>query len=538
MERGAPRRSPPQSPETSDGGAGEAVSDPLFSVSDKDIQEKIERLTTFLSGKGFSSLPDKGNKIRVQIQQLKEEQQRRRQHPVRVVDEGPGNCERVSLSKCAESSGSVERHLANQKVDNDSPSSFAKAFTEMFSQKEGVTTCGDDTRIAGKEKCKSIIKADLKLHGERKENEASKLSMQQQSTVSCRDVQFKSVVVISSEEKSRPAKDCNGASTHLEDNHSSVPAKRKREHDSNNSARSTSKKEVVLLDIDCQTPRERENSTEWEEPRVYYPSREHPETVELSPSALNCLEPERYLSSTVMNFYIMYLQRPGSSTGTARSNCYFFNTYFYNKLEEYASPKGNKKLSFLKLRRWWKGVNLFQKAYIFMPVYGDMHWSLVIICIPPKDDNAGPMVLHLDSLDYHRSISIFNNINKYLKEEWAFIDHNTPDKSEIPIPKRIWSNLPRRIENNIVKVPQQENEYDCGLFVLYFMERFIEKAPERLRKKDLSMFGMKWFKTVDASALRDRIRCLLIEVFDKANLENGTPESTSSEGDAPCQENS
>ena len=86
MKRGA-RRSPPQSPETSDGGAAEAVSDPLFSLSDKDIQDKIERLTTVLSGNGCSSLPDKGKKIRVQIQQLKEEQERRRQHPVRVVDE-------------------------------------------------------------------------------------------------------------------------------------------------------------------------------------------------------------------------------------------------------------------------------------------------------------------------------------------------------------------------------------------------------------------------------------------------------------------
>lgn len=37
------------------------------------------------------------------------------------------------------------------------------------------------------------------------------------------------------------------------------------------------------------------------------------------------------------------------------------------------------------------------------------------------------------------------------------------------------------------QVPQQKNEYDCGLFVLYFMERFIEGAPERLKSKDLAM---------------------------------------------------
>lgn len=37
------------------------------------------------------------------------------------------------------------------------------------------------------------------------------------------------------------------------------------------------------------------------------------------------------------------------------------------------------------------------------------------------------------------------------------------------------------------QVPQQKNEYDCGLFVLYFIKRFMEEAPERLKKKDLDM---------------------------------------------------
>lgn len=37
------------------------------------------------------------------------------------------------------------------------------------------------------------------------------------------------------------------------------------------------------------------------------------------------------------------------------------------------------------------------------------------------------------------------------------------------------------------QVPQQENDYDCGLFVLFYMQRFIDEAPKRLQKKDLSM---------------------------------------------------
>lgn len=53
----------------------------------------------------------------------------------------------------------------------------------------------------------------------------------------------------------------------------------------------------------------------------------------------------------------------------------------------------------------------------------------------------------------------------------------------------IRKNLPNFPEFPIIfhQVPQQKNEYDCGIFVLYFMERFIEEAPESLKSKDLAM---------------------------------------------------
>ncbi|KAF9623032.1 hypothetical protein IFM89_036013 [Coptis chinensis] len=83
------------------------------------------------------------------------------------------------------------------------------------------------------------------------------------------------------------------------------------------------------------------------------------------------------------------------------------------------------------------------------------------------------------------------------------------------------------------RVPQQKNDYDCGIFVLYFMERFIEEAPERLRKDDLDMFGRKWFKPEEASRLRGRIRELLKEEFDNPITvnNNGRESSPTSSGD-------
>ncbi|GER54831.1 sentrin/sumo-specific protease [Striga asiatica] len=178
--------------------------------------------------------------------------------------------------------------------------------------------------------------------------------------------------------------------------------------------------------------------------------------------------------------------------------------------------KANKEISFKKFRRWWKGVNIFEKAYIFLPIHEKHHWSLIIICIPNKEDESGPIILHLDSLGLHSSKSIIQDIKSFLVEEWKFLCQEEV-LPELPIPDNIWDNLPRRIDEKVIEVPQQRNEYDCGIFVLFFMERFLEDAPERLKKKDLDMFGKQWFKPEEASSLRRKIRNILKEEFLSAN---------------------
>ncbi|KAK4357551.1 hypothetical protein RND71_023161 [Anisodus tanguticus] len=85
--------------------------------------------------------------------------------------------------------------------------------------------------------------------------------------------------------------------------------------------------------------------------------------------------------------------------------------------------------------------------------------------------------------------------------------------ADLPIADKIWENLPRRIDENPIPVPQQKNDYDCGLFVLYFMERFIVEADERFKKKDLAMFGRNWFEPEEASSMRWKIRDILEEKF-------------------------
>ncbi|XP_068641649.1 ubiquitin-like-specific protease 1D isoform X3 [Aristolochia californica] len=175
---------------------------------------------------------------------------------------------------------------------------------------------------------------------------------------------------------------------------------------------------VVLLDEeDAQSahPVEVETSKKWlKDAKIYYPSRSDPEAVELCFSDMECLDPESFVSSPVMNYYIQYLQKSKSPSERPGEDYHFFNTYFYKKLEEAVSNKGcDKDTLYEKFRRWWKGVNIFDKAYIFLPIHADHHWSLVIISFPAKEEDLSPVVLHLDSLGFHPSSIIFENIGRY-----------------------------------------------------------------------------------------------------------------------------
>uniref|UniRef100_A0A453RGJ8 Ubiquitin-like protease family profile domain-containing protein n=2 Tax=Aegilops tauschii subsp. strangulata TaxID=200361 RepID=A0A453RGJ8_AEGTS len=309
----------------------------------------------------------------------------------------------------------------------------------------------------------------------------------------------------------------------------STPSRKRKGDDSVNFSmrlRPRKAQEVVLLDADAHHSESAEKpTTKRDAMKIYYPSSEHSNSIELSHDDIKCLEPESLLSSTIMNFYIMYLQGPMSSISTQRGKYHIFNTYFFKKLEALKS-KVDKPSYFLNLRRWWKGIDIFQKPYILFPVHADTHWSLVIICMPAKEDQSGPIILHLDSLKFHNSRLIFSVVERFLKQEWNYLKENG-SLAECPIRETVWKKLPHKIEKKPIAVPQQENEFDCGLFVLYYMQRFIEEAPERLHKKDLSMFGKTWFQPEEASALRKKMKTLLHQLFEEADPSNdSTSEQT------------
>ncbi|KAH7682726.1 Ulp1 peptidase protein [Dioscorea alata] len=503
-----------------DGGAeggGEAAA--LAELSDHQLSDKIQRISKMLSARFHYRLPDRGAKLLSSFKQMQAELDRRKlvNHQKKENEKS----EASSLTKTGEPSSSVKVSSSSDTTSSHLQSSFASSFLNKLEDKTDIS-CDKDLKSKRQDESKSSRASAAHLHQDvkpaKKVSGTAKPSSGQKST----DSSAGEDKVTSCSVGPKGINNSN-ISYHGGGNITSGLSKRRRASEIGVSSDLKLKKarHLVLLDDEDAQPTELvqgDSPDERMELKIYYPSRNDPEAVELSYSAIKCLEPESYLSSPIMNFYIQYLQGPSSPVAKLRSEYHFFNTYFYSKLVEALSFKGDRSASFLRLRRWWKGVNIFQKAYIFLPIHGEMHWSLVIICIPPKDEETGPTILHLDSLGLHSSNSVFDIVDSYLKEEWKYINENAAPPSDLPISERIWKNLPRRIEKRKITVPQQKNEYDCGLFVLYFMERFIADAPERLRRKDHNMFGRRWFKPEDASSLRKRIHCLLAKEFEKARL--------------------
>ncbi|KAK9935505.1 hypothetical protein M0R45_022607 [Rubus argutus] len=495
----------------------------LERTSNSALDEAIRRHAEHLKRMG-SILPDKGEKLRIRLKKLEDEKERRKLER--------SERDTSKWEKPSQTTRSVSIGVSNGFREEAPPppvkpqSSFAKRFSQKLDDnadcREGSAFEGDLSTLGCCSRQNKNNNGEFLQKGAQKGRSSSRHFSVHSPSNFYHDTD--KTFLSNGDRKGRASSTYSGR--HGGENLSSSFAKKEEPYQLRNRTR---KSQTILL-VDEEEPEFMDTTEQTEEipesmkeSRIYYPSRDDPHSVEIYYADTKCLDPQCYLTSAIMNFYIRYLQQQASPTDRAICAFHFFNTFFYNKLKDAVSEKKNNKDNlYVKLRRWWKGVDIFQKAYILIPINEDVHWSLVIICIPDKEEESGPIVLHLDSLGLHCSKSIFRNIKSFLKEEWCYLDQES-GISDLTV-SDCWKQLPDHIVEKKLVVPQQKNDYDCGLFVLFFMERFIEEAPERLKKKDLDMFGRKWFQPLEASRLRSKIRKLLREEFQNAYESNCSKE--------------
>lgn len=215
-------------------------------------------------------------------------------------------------------------------------------------------------------------------------------------------------------------------------------------------------------------------------------------------SDLNCLREGQYLNDNIMNFYLKYFQLNSSDISETilhKIHIYdpLFATYLLNSNIRKRKVNQNDKYQSVEYlddpyhstgKKWTKDVDIFSKEFLLIPLVKDSHWFLIIICyignIISDDLDGGqnhgllektPTIIFMDSFaSYYARDDICKNIATYLslelKEKRGLDIKSDQFKFKVINPK----------------VPQQNNYYDCGLFVLEYIERFI-KSPEVIYNK-------------------------------------------------------
>jgi Ulp1 family protease len=107
---------------------------------------------------------------------------------------------------------------------------------------------------------------------------------------------------------------------------------------------------------------------------------------------------------------------------------HFFSSHFYSALVK-DRPSG--------VKRWTekKGIDIFQKKFIFIPINKTLHWSQCIVVNPGAiiehnkwhnkyegegfdSDAPFPCLIFLDSLKAHQKAQVAKNVRAWLNAEW------------------------------------------------------------------------------------------------------------------------
>uniref|UniRef100_A0A1A8GPM4 EFR3 homolog Ba n=2 Tax=Nothobranchius korthausae TaxID=1143690 RepID=A0A1A8GPM4_9TELE len=261
---------------------------------------------------------------------------------------------------------------------------------------------------------------------------------------------------------------------------------------------------------------------------------------------LACLEPGEFLNDVIIDFYLKFLLLEGVG-GTVAQRSHVFSTFFYKQLsrrraagEDDAPSVPDRHTRHQRVKTWTRHVDIFTKDFLFVPVNQEAHWFLVVVCFPgleevridefqtqaaggsgkpvgnlnlrlrapqpPESTQLGcgrstvtkrPCLLVMDSLKLSYHENVCRLIRDYLQVEWE-VRRKTP---------RLFTHNSMRSCN--CRVPQQDNSSDCGLYLLQYVESFLQNPVVHF---DLPVRLESWFPRQQVRQKREDIRRLIMRL--------------------------
>ena len=254
-----------------------------------------------------------------------------------------------------------------------------------------------------------------------------------------------------------------------------------------------------------------------------YPDENAKGAVQITLGDLENLKDGAMLNDQCVDFFLKYVQieTMGKQFPEVLETVHVFNSFFYQKLAQRHDDDSMdaSTAAHARVKGWTKGLDIFSKEFLLIPVHSNLHWSLVIVCYPDAKEKQQSMILHLDSLTQgggHNSELVSRIIRRYLNKEWRARGKGEEEE---------------RFSTKVmpayrVNVPRQQNGCDCGVFILAFVEKFLTEKPPLLEKSQVILATQKrtfatndsdsflrkdWFPNEAVEELRTKLTALVID---------------------------
>jgi len=113
---------------------------------------------------------------------------------------------------------------------------------------------------------------------------------------------------------------------------------------------------------------------------------------------------------------------------------------------------------------------------IFVPVHLGTHWCLAVI------DTVAKEICYYDSLLGHNKHCL-DCLRKYLSDE-------AKNKRNELLDLQLWQEVHK------TDIPKQLNGYDCGMFMLLYIDRLVHELPLDFSQKDVSKYRQRLMLTI------------------------------------------
>ncbi|KAK1876311.1 Sentrin-specific protease 7 [Dissostichus eleginoides] len=252
---------------------------------------------------------------------------------------------------------------------------------------------------------------------------------------------------------------------------------------------------------------------------IQYPAPPSKGRISVTKEDLFRLRDGEFLNDVIIDFYLKYLILEGGARpaiGLSRRRAAGEEDAFI--------PDRDRRHQ--RVKTWTRHVDIFSKDFLFVPVNQEAHWFLVVVCFPgleepqhqeftcaaaagkPSSNDLRPQSeapecteqsWRRDTVLKRPCILVMDSLKLSHKEtvEWG-VRRGTA---------RVFSG--ESIRSSGCRVPQQNNCSDCGVYLLQYMESFLQNPVVHF---DLPLRLENWFPRQRVRQKREEIRGLILDL--------------------------